>query len=57
MRIFTSSRDTGLLVWYTIFDRLNGGISWDQCFPEAARSMVLQGADILFCPTAIGSDP
>jgi len=32
-------------------------ICWDQWFPEAARSMVLQGAEILFYPTAIGSEP
>jgi N-carbamoylputrescine amidase len=33
------------------------GICWDQWFPEAARVMVLQGADLLFYPTAIGSEP
>jgi N-carbamoylputrescine amidase len=33
------------------------GICWDQWFPEAARSMALQGAEILFYPTAIGSRP
>lgn len=33
------------------------GICWDQWFPEAARAMVLQGAEILFYPTAIGSEP
>jgi len=32
-------------------------ICWDQWFPEAARSMVLQGAEILFYPTAIGTEP
>lgn len=32
-------------------------ICWDQWFPEAARAMVLQGAEILFYPTAIGSEP
>lgn len=32
-------------------------ICWDQWFPEAARSLVLQGAEILFYPTAIGSEP
>lgn len=33
------------------------GICWDQWFPETARAMVLQGAEILFYPTAIGSEP
>ena len=32
-------------------------ICWDQWFPEAARAMVLQGAEVLFYPTAIGSEP
>jgi len=33
------------------------GICWDQWFPECARAMVLQGAEILFYPTAIGTEP
>ena len=33
------------------------GICWDQWYPEAARAMVLEGAEILFYPTAIGSEP
>lgn len=36
---------------------LTAGICWDQWFPEAARAMALQGAEILFYPTAIGSEP
>lgn len=32
-------------------------ICWDQWFPEAARAMVLQGAEVLLYPTAIGSEP
>ncbi|KAL9676943.1 hypothetical protein QQ045_005165 [Rhodiola kirilowii] len=32
-------------------------ICWDQWFPEAARAMALQGAEILFYPTAIGTEP
>lgn len=32
-------------------------ICWDQWFPEAARAMALQGAEVLFYPTAIGSEP
>ena len=49
--------DTGFRVWPTRFGTLGVGICWDQWFPEAARAMVLLGADILFYPTAIGSEP
>lgn len=35
----------------------SSAICWDQWFPEAARAMVLQGAELLFYPTAIGSEP
>ncbi|MEE2691482.1 MAG: N-carbamoylputrescine amidase [Pseudomonadota bacterium] len=49
--------DTGFRTWATKFGRLGVGICWDQWFPEAARAMMLQGADILFYPTAIGSEP
>ena len=36
--------------------RIGVGICWDQWFPEAARVMALQGADLLLYPTAIGSE-
>lgn len=49
--------NTGFKVWDTKFARLGVGICWDQWFPECARSMVLQGAEILMYPTAIGSEP
>ena len=49
--------DTGFKVWDTRFGRIGVGICWDQWFPECARCMVLEGADILFYPTAIGSEP
>ncbi len=41
----------------TKYGKLGAGICWDQWFPEAARIMTLQGAEILFYPTAIGSEP
>jgi N-carbamoylputrescine amidase len=49
--------NTGFRVWDTRFGRLGVGICWDQWFPECARAMVLMGAEILFYPTAIGSEP
>ncbi|MDE2357047.1 MAG: N-carbamoylputrescine amidase, partial [Alphaproteobacteria bacterium] len=49
--------DTGFRVWATRYGRLGVGICWDQWYPEAARAMVLQGAEILLYPTAIGSEP
>jgi len=49
--------DTGFKAWTTKHGRIGVGICWDQWYPEAARAMVLQGAEVLFYPTAIGSEP
>lgn len=49
--------DTGFKVWNTRYAKIGVGICWDQWFPEAARCMALMGAEILFYPTAIGSEP
>ena len=49
--------DTGFRVWDTGVGRIGVGICWDQWFPEAARAMALQGAEMLLYPTAIGSEP
>ncbi|MEX2467886.1 MAG: N-carbamoylputrescine amidase [Gemmatimonadota bacterium] len=49
--------NTGFRVWDTRFGRLGVGICWDQWFPECARAMMLMGAEVLFYPTAIGSEP
>lgn len=49
--------DTGFQVFQTKYGKVGAGICWDQWFPEAARCMVLKGAEILFYPTAIGSEP
>ena len=49
--------DTGFKVWDTRFGRLGVGVCWDQWYPETARAMVLLGAEVLFYPTAIGSEP
>jgi N-carbamoylputrescine amidase len=49
--------DSGFRVWQTRYGTIGVGICWDQWFPEAARVMVLMGADLLLYPTAIGSEP
>ncbi|MEL6544641.1 MAG: N-carbamoylputrescine amidase [Myxococcota bacterium] len=49
--------DSGFKVWPTRYGVLGVGICWDQWFPEAARAMALAGAELLFYPTAIGSEP
>ncbi len=50
--------NTGFKVWDGP-DRttLGVGVCWDQWYPETARAMLLMGADVLFYPTAIGSEP
>jgi N-carbamoylputrescine amidase len=49
--------DSGFRVWPTRFGTLGVGICWDQWFPESARAMMMLGAEVLFYPTAIGSEP
>ncbi len=49
--------DTGFKVWTTKAGTIGVGICWDQWYPETARAMVLAGAEVLFYPTAIGSEP
>jgi N-carbamoylputrescine amidase len=56
-KYYFSPGDTGFKVWQTRYAKIGVGICWDQWFPEAARSMALQGAELLFYPTAIGSEP
>lgn len=54
---YFSPGDTGFRVWDTAFGRLGIGICWDQWFPETARCLALQGAEVLLFPTAIGTEP
>jgi N-carbamoylputrescine amidase len=54
---YFSPGDTGFKVWNTRFARIGVGICWDQWFPETSRAMALLGAEILFFPTAIGTEP
>ena len=56
-KTYFSPGDTGFKVWDTRHARIGVGICWDQWFPETARAMVLMGAELLFFPTAIGSEP
>jgi len=56
-KFYFNPGDTGFRVWSTAHGHIGVGICWDQWFPEAARAMVLQGADLLLYPTAIGSEP
>ncbi len=49
--------DTGFRVWKTRYATIGAGICWDQWFPETARVLALAGAELIFYPTAIGSEP
>ncbi len=56
-KFYFSPGDTGFKVWPTRFGMLGVAVCWDQWFPEGARAMALLGAELLFYPTAIGSEP
>lgn len=56
-KFYFNPGDTGFKVWNTKYAKIGVGICWDQWFPEAARCMAIMGAEILFYPTAIGSEP
>lgn len=56
-KFYFTPGNTGFRVWDTAYGKIGVGICWDQWFPEAARSMALLGAELLFYPTAIGSEP
>ncbi len=49
--------DTGFKVWHTKYADIGVGICWDQWFPETARCLAVNGAELIFYPTAIGSEP
>ncbi|OIP54365.1 MAG: N-carbamoylputrescine amidase [Helicobacteraceae bacterium CG2_30_36_10] len=49
--------DTGFKVYDTACGKIGVGICWDQWFCETARALTLMGAEIIFYPTAIGSEP
>lgn len=56
-KFYFSPGDSGFKVWPTKFGTIGVAICWDQWFPETARSMALMGAEMLFFPTAIGTEP
>ena len=56
-KFYFTPGDTGFKVWDTRYGKIGCGICWDQWFPESARCMALLGAELLFYPTAIGSEP
>lgn len=56
-KFYFNPGDTGFKVWSTRYGVIGVGICWDQWFPESARAMALQGAELLFYPSTIGSEP
>ncbi|MBO4922130.1 MAG: N-carbamoylputrescine amidase [Lachnospiraceae bacterium] len=56
-KFYFTPGNTGFMVFDTKYGRLGAGICWDQWFPETARALALKGAEIIFYPTAIGSEP
>ena len=56
-KFYFTPGDTGFKVFKTKYGRVGCGICWDQWFPETSRIMALKGAEILFFPTAIGTEP
>ncbi len=56
-KFYFTPGNTGFKVWDTKFAKIGIGICWDQWFPETARSLAVNGAEIIFYPTAIGSEP
>ena len=56
-KFYFTPGNTGFKVFETRFGTVGVGICWDQWFPETARCMAVQGAEILLYPTAIGSEP
>ena len=56
-KFYFTPGDTGFKAWDTKFGKIGVLICWDQWYPEAARLTAMQGAEILFYPTAIGWHP
>ena len=56
-KFYFTPGNTGFRVWNTRYARIGVGICWDQWFPETARCLALNGAELLLFPAAIGSEP
>ena len=56
-KFYFTPGDLGFRAWKTRYGKIGVLICWDQWYPEAARLTAMQGADILFYPTAIGWHP
>ncbi len=56
-KFYFTPGNTGFKVFNTRYANIGIGICWDQWFPETARCLALNGAELLFYPTAIGSEP
>jgi N-carbamoylputrescine amidase len=56
-KFYFAPGDTGFKAWDTKFARIGTLVCWDQWYPEGARLTAMQGAEILFYPTAIGWHP
>ncbi|HFD78783.1 MAG TPA: N-carbamoylputrescine amidase [Gammaproteobacteria bacterium] len=56
-KFYFSPGDTGFRVFETRYGRFGAGICWDQWFPETTRALALAGAEVVFFPSAIGSEP
>ena len=56
-KFYFTPGNTGFKAFDTKYGRIGTGICWDQWFPETARCLALNGAELIFFPTAIGSEP
>ena len=56
-KFYFTPGDLGFRAWDTRFGKIGVLICWDQWYPEAARLTAMQGAELLFYPTAIGWHP
>ena len=56
-KFYFKAGDSGFKVYDTAFAKIGVGICWDQWFCETARILTLKGAELIFYPTAIGSEP
>ena len=56
-KFYFTPGDTGFRIFETKYGKVGVGICWDQWFPETARCLAILGAELIFYPTAIGSEP